>query len=94
MHLTPRLVFFLVLPPLLWAGNAVVGRLAIGSMDPLWLNAVRWMLAFVLLLPFSPLLITSNSSNNNYLYLLSLRRPRLVRIRCRRRHRITSSILG
>ena len=51
MHLTPRLVFFLVLPPLLWAGNAVVGRLAIGSMDPLWLNAVRWMLAFVLLLP-------------------------------------------
>ena len=41
MHLTPRLVFFLVLPPLLWAGNAVVGRLAIGSMDPLWLNAVR-----------------------------------------------------
>ena len=51
MHLSPRLVFFLVLPPLLWAGNAVVGRLAIGSMDPLWLNAVRWMLAFVLLLP-------------------------------------------
>uniref|UniRef100_UPI0035B169F9 EamA family transporter n=1 Tax=Thauera aminoaromatica TaxID=164330 RepID=UPI0035B169F9 len=51
MHLPPRLVFVLVLPPLLWAGNAVVGRLAIGSMDPLWLNAVRWMLAFVLLLP-------------------------------------------
>ena len=40
MHLTPRLVFFLVLPPLLWAGNAVVGRLAIERMDPLWLGTI------------------------------------------------------
>lgn len=41
----------LVLPPLLWAGNAVVGRIAINSIDPLWLNALRWLLAFLFLLP-------------------------------------------
>jgi drug/metabolite transporter (DMT)-like permease len=41
----------LATPPLLWAGNAVIGRIAIGSIDPLWLNALRWVLAFALLLP-------------------------------------------
>ncbi|MCK2127548.1 DMT family transporter [Thauera aromatica] len=51
MNLSPRLFFFLILPPLLWAINAVVGRIAIERMDPLWLNAVRWALALVLLLP-------------------------------------------
>ena len=52
MQLTPRLALMLATPPLLWAGNAVVGRMSIGSMDPLWLNAFRWMVAFVLLLFF------------------------------------------
>lgn len=51
MHVTPRLALMLSVPPLLWAGNAVVGRLAIASIDPLWLNALRWLLAFALLLP-------------------------------------------
>ncbi|TAH43685.1 MAG: DMT family transporter [Betaproteobacteria bacterium] len=52
MQLTPRLALMLATPPLLWAGNAVVGRMSIGSMDPLWLNAFRWMVAFALLLLF------------------------------------------
>ncbi|NLF55117.1 MAG: DMT family transporter [Thauera phenolivorans] len=52
MRLTPRLTLLLVLPPMLWAGNAVVGRIAIESIPPLWLNALRWMLAFLILLPF------------------------------------------
>lgn len=43
----------MTLPPLLWAGNAVVGRLAVGSVPPLTLNAMRWMLAALLLLPFA-----------------------------------------
>ena len=30
MNLTPRLATLLTLPPLLWAGNAVVGRLMVG----------------------------------------------------------------
>ena len=51
MRLTPRLALMLSVPPLLWAGNAVVGRLAIQSMPPLWLNASRWALALALLLP-------------------------------------------
>lgn len=52
MRLTPRLTLLLVLPPMLWAGNAVVGRIAIESIAPLWLNALRWMLAFLILLAF------------------------------------------
>ena len=31
--------------------GAVVGRLAIESIGPLWLNALRWIVAFALLLP-------------------------------------------
>lgn len=41
----------LTLPPLLWAGNAVVGRMSVGSVSPLLLNASRWLLAFIILLP-------------------------------------------
>ena len=52
MQLTPRLALMLSVPPLLWAGNAVVGRLAIGQISPLWLNASRWALALALLLPW------------------------------------------
>ena len=51
MSLTPRLALMLSLPPLLWAGNAVVGRMAISQISPLWLNASRWALALLLLLP-------------------------------------------
>ncbi|MEJ6000360.1 DMT family transporter [Paucibacter soli] len=53
MQLTPRLALLLTLPPLLWAGNAVVGRLMATSVPPLSLNAMRWALAFVLLLPLA-----------------------------------------
>ena len=49
--LTPRLALLLTLPPLLWAGNAVVGRAMVGSVPPLALNAMRWWLALALLLP-------------------------------------------
>ncbi len=42
----------LVLPPLFWAGNAVVGRYAAGLIAPMALNALRWLLAGLLLLPF------------------------------------------
>ena len=49
--LTPRIAILLTLPPLLWAGNAVVGRALVGSVPPLALNGLRWSLALVLLLP-------------------------------------------
>jgi drug/metabolite transporter (DMT)-like permease len=51
MALTPRLALMLSVPPLLWAGNAVVGRIAIQSISPLWLNALRWAVALAILLP-------------------------------------------
>ena len=51
MHHSPRLVVLLILPPLLWAANAVFARLAIHSIGPLWINALRWGLALLILLP-------------------------------------------
>ncbi len=51
MTLDTRLALMLTVPPMLWAGNAVVGRLAVGSIGPLWLNAARWALALALLWP-------------------------------------------
>ena len=50
-HLTPRLAVLLTLPPLLWAGNAVVGRLMVGQVPPLTLNLLRWVLTALILLP-------------------------------------------
>ncbi|MFZ2651350.1 MAG: EamA family transporter, partial [Burkholderiaceae bacterium] len=49
--LTLRLAFLMTLPPLMWAGNAVVGRALVGSVAPMALNALRWWLALALLLP-------------------------------------------
>jgi drug/metabolite transporter (DMT)-like permease len=52
-RLTPTTLLLLVLPPLLWAGNAVVGRAMQGVVPPITLNFLRWGLAFVLLLPLA-----------------------------------------
>ena len=49
--LSPRIALLMTLPPLMWAGNAVVGRLMVGSVPPLTLNLLRWTLAALLLLP-------------------------------------------
>jgi drug/metabolite transporter (DMT)-like permease len=48
---SPRIALLMTVPPLLWAGNAVVGRLMVGSVPPLTLNLLRWLLAALLLLP-------------------------------------------
>lgn len=52
-RLTLPTAALLVVPPLLWAGNAVVGRLVTGLVPPITLNFLRWALAFVLLLPLA-----------------------------------------
>lgn len=55
--LSPRIAILMTLPPLMWAGNAVVGRLMVGQMPPMALNALRWSLAALMLLPLAwPLL--------------------------------------
>jgi drug/metabolite transporter (DMT)-like permease len=41
----------LTVPPILWAGNAVVGRLVREAVPPMTLNLLRWAIALVLLLP-------------------------------------------
>ena len=47
--LSPYLL--MILPPLFWAGNAVVGRAAVGELPPIALAFWRWLFAFLLLLP-------------------------------------------
>jgi drug/metabolite transporter (DMT)-like permease len=41
----------LTVPPLLWAGNAIVGRLVRDAVPPMTLNLLRWSIALVILLP-------------------------------------------
>jgi drug/metabolite transporter (DMT)-like permease len=43
----------LVLTPLFWAGNAVAGKMAVGQVDPYTLIVMRWLLAFLIVLPFA-----------------------------------------
>jgi drug/metabolite transporter (DMT)-like permease len=45
----------------LWAGNAIVGRLVHELIPPLTLNFLRWVLAFVLLLPIAHQVLRRNS---------------------------------
>jgi drug/metabolite transporter (DMT)-like permease len=49
--LTAGTLTLLILPPLLWAGNAIVGRLVHDLVPPITLNLLRWVLAFFILLP-------------------------------------------
>lgn len=51
MKLSPRITLFLLLPPLLWAGNAMVGRAMADTVPPLLLNVLRWAGALLVLLP-------------------------------------------
>ena len=51
--LSPGTALLLTIPPLLWAGNAVVGRLMQGLVPPVTLNFLRWVLAFAILLPLA-----------------------------------------
>ena len=49
--ISARTALLMTLPPLLWAANAVVGRLLVGHVPPLTLNFVRWTLAALILAP-------------------------------------------
>ena len=56
-RITPATALLLTVPPLMWAGNAVVGRLVVPLVPPLTLNFLRWAVALLLLLPIAwPLL--------------------------------------
>jgi drug/metabolite transporter (DMT)-like permease len=49
--LSPSTILLLTIPPLLWAGNAIVGRLVREAVPPMTLNLLRWAIALVILLP-------------------------------------------
>jgi drug/metabolite transporter (DMT)-like permease len=49
----PSTVLMLVIPPLLWAGNAVVGRMVHTLVPPITLNFLRWAIALLILLPMA-----------------------------------------
>ncbi len=51
-RLDPGTAALLLLPPLFWAGNAVAGRLLVGTASPLAISAARWALALLLFAPF------------------------------------------
>lgn len=52
-RLSTTTVLLLLMPPLMWAGNAVVGRMVNGLVPPILLNTLRWSLALVILLPLA-----------------------------------------
>jgi drug/metabolite transporter (DMT)-like permease len=51
--LTPSTILLLSVPPLLWAGNAIVGRLVREAVPPMTLNLLRWAIALLILLPLA-----------------------------------------
>jgi drug/metabolite transporter (DMT)-like permease len=59
--LSPSTALMLTVPPLLWAGNAVVGRLVSDLVPPITLNFLRWAIAFFILLPLTWQLLKPSS---------------------------------
>jgi drug/metabolite transporter (DMT)-like permease len=55
--MNPRMTWstalLLTVPPLLWAGNAIVGRMVHAAVPPMTLNLLRWAIALVILLPLA-----------------------------------------
>ena len=51
--LSVKAAILLSIPPLLWAGNAIVGRLVADMVPPMTLNFLRWVIAALLLAPFA-----------------------------------------
>ncbi len=53
--LRPATLFYLTLPPLMWASNAIVGRLSVAGGEPLIspiaLNTLRWLVTLAIVAP-------------------------------------------
>ncbi|MER1968652.1 DMT family transporter [Castellaniella sp. GW247-6E4] len=60
--LTPSIAILLLVPPLMWAGNAVVGRAVVSIIPPFTLNFLRWFVALALLLPLGYQVLRAGSS--------------------------------
>ncbi|MFT7759331.1 UNVERIFIED_CONTAM: EamA family transporter, partial [Salmonella enterica subsp. enterica serovar Enteritidis] len=44
---------FLLVTALLWGGNAVAGKLAVGHISPMLLTMLRWLIAFAVVAAIS-----------------------------------------
>jgi drug/metabolite transporter (DMT)-like permease len=60
-RITPATAIMLLIPPVLWAGNAIVGRLVNQVVPPIMLNFLRWAIALVILLPLAYPLLAKGS---------------------------------
>jgi drug/metabolite transporter (DMT)-like permease len=61
--LDPATALLLTIPPLLWASNAIVGRMLRDAVPPLTLNLLRWAIALLILLPLAaPTLIRNRAA--------------------------------
>jgi drug/metabolite transporter (DMT)-like permease len=65
-RLAPSTIVLLTIPPLLWAGNAVVGRLVRQAVPPMTLNLLRWSIALLILLPLGRALFASGGLQTNW----------------------------
>jgi drug/metabolite transporter (DMT)-like permease len=59
--LTASTALLLTVPPLLWAGNAIVGRLVRDAVPPMTLNLLRWSIALLILLPLGRAILRPGS---------------------------------
>jgi drug/metabolite transporter (DMT)-like permease len=59
--LTASTAVLLTIPPLLWAGNAIVGRLVRDAVPPMTLNLLRWSIALLILLPLGRAILRPGS---------------------------------
>jgi drug/metabolite transporter (DMT)-like permease len=59
--LSARSALLLSIAPLLWAGNAVVGRLMSGQLPPITFNLMRWTTVLVLLWPLASWVLRRDS---------------------------------
>ncbi len=53
MQLSALTAFYLTTAALMWAGNAIVGKILVQASSPVLLNTVRWGVTALILLPFA-----------------------------------------
>ncbi|MFT5589380.1 MAG: drug/metabolite transporter (DMT)-like permease [Bradyrhizobium sp.] len=61
-QLSPSTALLLTVPPLMWAGNAIVGRMVHEMVPPMTLNLVRWVIALLILLPLAGSVLRPSSA--------------------------------
>lgn len=60
-RLSPTSALLLTIPPLMWAGNAVIGRMVQDDIPPVTLNLLRWIVALLVLLPLAAWVMRKDS---------------------------------